>query len=331
MLFSKPVTLYKDQVAKLKSRGLLIDDEKYAEHCLQHVSYYRLAGYWWPFQDDKVNHTFKPNSRFDTVIKVYKFDSELRTLVFDVIEQIEISFRCKLAYHLSHEFGAWWFEDSSNFIDTTEHKESLNAIDRELGYNKKKEVFLKEHYKKYKSDTRRPPAWKTLEVLSLGTLSKLYGNLKNNCKSKDLIAADFGTANHTYLQTWLQALTQIRNVCAHHGRLWNKNLPGRPKLLSKPPLAWVQKVPPVNEHHMLYVHLCCMKYLFNVIHPGNNFTYRLYVLLKKYPNIDLNALGMHKDWHKEKLWNNKLHLGIVLRPTLYKASYLFSSIRKQLF
>ena len=73
-------------------------------------------------------------------------------IVFDVIEQIEISFRCKLAYHLSHEFGAWWFEDSSNFIDTTEHKESLNAIDRELGYNKKKEVFLKEHYKKYKSE-----------------------------------------------------------------------------------------------------------------------------------------------------------------------------------
>lgn len=329
MNFTKPAISHIDQLKKLKDRGLIVNDEDFALHQLQHISYYRLAGYWWPFQSDKVNHIFKPNSKFETVISVYRFDSELRSLLFDVIEQIEISFRSKLAYQLSHEFGAWWFEDATIFDNTVEHSKALNLIDREL-HNNKKEVFLKEHYKKYDTDTRRPPAWKTFEILSLGMLSKIYGNLKNTCTSKDAIAREFGTFNHTFLQPWLLSITQIRNICAHHGRVWNKNLPGRPKLMPKPLHPWVSKVPPVAEHHMLYVHLCCMKYLINVIHPGNNFTFRLFVLLKKYPNIDLNALGMHNGWQKEPLWNNRLHFGRVVRPMIYKVAFVFSSLRKQL-
>ena len=141
-----------------------------------------------------------------------------------------------------------------------------------------------------------------MEVVSFGVVSKLYGNLKPSVASKDIIAAEMGTVNHTFLPSWLQSITQIRNVCAHHGRLWNKNLPSRPKLLPKPPFAWVADVPPVNEHHMLYVHLCCMKYLLNVIHPSNNFTARIASLLDKYPNIDPNALGLKPNWQNEPLW-----------------------------
>ena len=76
-------------------------------------------------------------------------------------------------------------------------------------------------------------------------------------------------------------------------------------MLSKPPNPWITTVPPVAEHYKLYIHLCCMKYLFNVIHPGNNFTYRLFVLLKKYPNVDINALGMDAGWYKEDLRHTK--------------------------
>src|SRR5262249_54035384 len=161
----------------------------------------------------------------------------------------------------------------SFFINPKEHTETLNKIDAEL--QKSKEVFIKEHKQKYTSDTRRPPAWKTLEVASLGNLSKLYGNLKPSINSNDLIAKELGTVNHTYLPSWLQSIVQIRNICAHHSRLWNKKLPGRPKLLLKPPLSWISDIPPVNEHGMLYTHLCCMKYLMNTISPGNHFRFRL--------------------------------------------------------
>lgn len=306
MKFTKPATNIDFQINQLKSRGLIINDEAYAKKTLSDVSYFRLAGYWWPLQSDKVNHIFKPNSKFETVVKLYKFDAELRKMIFDLIEEFEIAFRSKMIYHLAHELTPWWFEDASNFQNSLEHVESMKTIQKDLSLNKKKEVFLAEHYKKYHSDTRCPPAWKTLEVLSLGALSKLYGNLTTKCKAKDLIAAEFGTANHTYFHSWVQDISQIRNICAHHGRIWNKNLPGRPKMLAKPPFPWLKVTPPVTKHGDLYIHLCCMKYLANIISPNNNYTYRLYVLLKRYPNVDLNALGIPKGWYKEELWRNKV-------------------------
>jgi abortive infection bacteriophage resistance protein len=300
MKYTKYAIDIDQQLSQLRSRGLQIADESAANAILQNISYYRLAGYWWPMQADKATHMFKPNSTFENVIAIYNFDRELRILIFDVIERIEIAFRTKLIYNLSHEVSPWWFEDSANFKNAVDHTKTLLAIDRELGQTK--EVFIKEHYKKYHTDTRRPPAWKTLEVASLGNISKLYGNLLPTIAAKDTIAAELGTVNHSFLPSWLQSITQIRNICAHLGRIWNKNLPGRPKLLPNPPYAWISNVPPASEHHLLYVHLCCMKYLHDRVIPANQFSQKLQDLLKKYPNIDPNALGLKTNWQNESLW-----------------------------
>lgn len=251
-------------------------------------------------QSDKVNHTFKPNSRFEDAIALYNFDRELRIILFDVIERIEISLRTKMIYHLSHEFDFWWFQKTDIFLDTRELIKTLAVLEEEL--ERSKDSFIKEQKKKYKEDLRFPPSIKSMEITSFGALSKLYGNLKPSVKSKDIIAAGFNTVNHTYLPSWLQSIAQIRNICAHHGRLWNKNLPGRPALLSKPPAPWLKKVPPVNEHHMLYIHICCRKYLLDVADRDHYFTVRLSELLKKYPSVDLNALGFPGDWESEPLW-----------------------------
>ncbi|MEP7197319.1 MAG: Abi family protein [Saprospiraceae bacterium] len=302
MKYSKAAITIKEQIDQLKNRGLIVSNEAEAEYFLQNISYYRLAGYWWPMQANKITHSFKPNSTFENIIAIYNFDRELRLYLFDVIERIEIGFRTKLIYHLSCEISPWWFEDSTNFKNEVEHTKTLMSIDREL--NQTKEVFIKEHYKKYLTETRRPPAWKSLEVASFGNISKLYGNLRSSKSSKDKIAAELGTVNHTFLPSWLQSITQIRNICAHHGRLWNKNLPGRPKLLSKPPNKWIADIPPAIEHHMLYIHLCCMKYLLNAINPSNQFSKRIKDLLEKYQNIDPNALGLKPNWQNEPLWSS---------------------------
>ncbi len=180
---------------------------------------------------NKETHLFKPNIKFEDAVLLYNFDHELRMLLFDVIEKIEISLRTKLIYHLSPEFDPWWFENHDLFSDTQELVKTLFKIQEEL--ERSKDIFIREHKKKYKDDRRFPPAWKTLELTSLGSLSKLYGNLKNGIKSKDLIAKEYGTVNHTFLPSWLQSIAQIRNYCAHHSRLWNKNLPGAPKLLTR--------------------------------------------------------------------------------------------------
>lgn len=300
MKYSKPAIDIDQQVTLLRKRGLIIDDEPVAKDYLRNISYYRLAGYWWPMQADKLNHSFKPNSTFENVIGIYNFDRELRILVFDAIERIEIAFRTKLIYHLSNDISPWWFEDSENFKNAVEHTETLLAIDREL--KQTKEIFIKEHYKKYHTDIRRPPAWKTLEVASLGNISKLYGNLLPAISAKDIIAAEMGTVNHSYLPSWIQSISQVRNICAHHGRLWNKNLPGRPKLLPKPPYAWINIVPSASEHHLLYIHLCCIKYLLDRVKPLNQFSHNILTLLQQYPNIDPKALGLKPDWQNEPLW-----------------------------
>ena len=254
-------------------------------------------------QSDKANHIFKPGSRFEDVLALYNFDRKLRLLLFDVLERIEIALRTKLIYHLSHEHGFWWFQNPDLFIRTREHIKTLTSLEEEL--ERSKEIFIKDHHKKYKDDFRFPPVHKSLAITSLGTLSKLYGNLKPLVKSKDIIAKEFGTVNHTFLPSWLQSFTQIRNLCAHHSRLWNKNLPGKPNLLPKPPFEWLKIVPTEKEFHMIYIHICCMKYLLNAIEPDNNFTHRMEELLTQYPNVDLNALGFKINWKSEPLWTNR--------------------------
>lgn len=299
-MFEKKALTIQNQIDALIDRGLVIQESDNAERVLSNVSYYRLGEYWHSMQYDKERHLFKENSKFKDVLALYNFDGELRILLFDVIEKIEISLRTKLIYHLSHEFNPWWFQNFDLFIDSKDLVKTLANLEVEL--SRTKDITIKNHFKNHKDDLRFPPSWKSLEQTSFGSLSKLYGNLKNTINSKDLIAIEFGAVNHTYLPSWLQSIAQIRNYCAHHSRLWNKNLPGTPKLLSNPPFSWLEDVPKQHEFQRLYIHLCIMKYMLNTILPNNDFSEKLVDLFKKYPNVDPNALGMKNNWKDEPLW-----------------------------
>lgn len=305
MFSKKPLTI-KEQIKQLKERGLIVLNTTLLEKYLSNISYYRLGEYWYVMQTDKEKHIFKPNSTFKDVIALYNFDAELRLLLFEVIEKIEISLRTKLIYHLSHEINPWWFQDFTLFSDSMALVKTLSNLEQEL--TRSKDKTIKNHFKNHKDDKRFPPSWKSLEQTSFGALSKLYGNLKPTVKSKNTIAQEFGAVNHTYLPSWLQSIAQIRNYCAHHSRLWNRNLPGTVKLLSKPPNSWItetENVPKQHEFSKLYVHMCLMKYLLNTIQPNNTFTKKLKALFQKYPNVDPNALGMKPNWNKEPLWKNQ--------------------------
>ena len=258
-MFEKPAFTKEQQLKQLKDRGLHFSNDAIALKYLSHISYYRLGEYWYVMHEDKENHTFKADSKFDDVVALYNFDAELRLLLFGVIEKIEISLRTKLIYHLSHEFDPWWFQNFELFSDSRALVKTLFNLEEEISRTKDKTI--KNHLKKHKDDQRFPPSWKSLEHTSFGSLSKLYGNLKNTIKSKDTIAEEFGAVNHTYLPSWLQSIAQIRNFCAHHSRLWNRNLPGTVKLLPKPPNPWISdldNVPKQHEFSKLYVHLCLM-------------------------------------------------------------------------
>lgn len=300
MQYRKGAVTIADQIAQLQSRGLIIPDVREAARQLSNISYYRLAGYWWPMQDDKVAHTFKPGSQLVTVLELYNFDRELRLLVFDVIERLEVSLRARLVYTLSLAHSPWWFEDPALFNNAVQHAETLVTMDGEL--RRSKEDFIRDHRQRYYTDARRPPAWKTLEILSFGTLSRLYGNLRPSVAANDAVAQHFLVPNHTYFRSWLQCISQVRNVCAHHGRLWNRAVAAPPKYIPKPPRHLAYAAPP--QPSRLYSALCCLKFMLHSVDYQNQLTQRIEQLFVAFPNADPGAMGFPANWAQEPLWQS---------------------------
>ncbi|SMB79488.1 Abi family protein [Hymenobacter roseosalivarius DSM 11622] len=185
----------------LQQRGLIIGDHAEAIRHLNNISYYRLAGYLLPLQADKQAHIYKPGSCFETALELYQFDQKLRVLAFDVIERIEVSVRTRLIYTMSHNHSPWWFEEVTLFTSPEDHAEALASIDGELA--RSHEEFILDHQARYSTDVRRPPAWKTLEIVTLGTLSRLYGNIRKDLAGRDEIAAHFLVPPKQYLSGWL--------------------------------------------------------------------------------------------------------------------------------
>ena len=285
-----------DQISILKSRGLMFDNEQEAVEYLKIISYFRLASYWKPMESDKLKHIFKPNSKFENVVTLYNFDKELRTLIFSAIQSIEIALRTKIIQIVSSNYGAFWFTEKSLFTNTTIFSKCLLNIEEEL--KRSKEDFLIEHFAKY-DNPPYPPAWKTLEVSSFGTLSKLYCNLADNNLKKQ-IARELGLPQHLYLESWIKSLSVLRNCIAHHARIWNRKYPWKPQIPPKLQSPWIQNS--TISHEKLYAQLCCIGYLLNAIHPNNNFKQQLKTLLSKYSIVDISAMGFPKLWYNEALW-----------------------------
>lgn len=301
MDYNKQAVSITDQIALLRERGLTIDDEAAAIHHLGTISYYRLAGYLLPFQSDKQLHIYKPGSRFETALELYRFDQKLRVMAFDIIERIEVSVRTQLIYTMSMDHSPWWFEDVSLFTSPDDHAEALASIDGEL--DRSHEEFIVDHKTRYGNDARRPPAWKTLEIVTLGTLSRLYGNIRKELPGRDAIAAYFLVPPQKYLSGWLQSITQVRNVCAHHARLWNRTIAAAPKRIKRPqPALYYAPIPQLTQNK-LYPALCCMNHLLFTISPGYGMGLRLQELFTAHPNVDPVAMGFPVNWQQEPIWS----------------------------
>lgn len=146
-LFTKSPLSITDQVALLKTRGLHFDNEVAATKFLSEVSYFRFVQYLRPMEADKKLHIFKPNSKFEDAVALYNFDTQLRCLMFEAIQGIEIALRTKVNHEFSMHHGAFWFYDTNLADDEHKFIENMNAVDREL--QRSKEDFIREHRQKY--------------------------------------------------------------------------------------------------------------------------------------------------------------------------------------
>jgi len=291
----RPITVA-EQIRTLKQRGLLFRDEDSAQKMLATVSYFRLANYWKPLEKDKLNHIFKPHSYFEDVVSLYSFDKELRLLIFCGIQGVEIALRTKVIHYVSLKYGSFWFADRSVFGSEPIFDKCLENIKVELA--RTREDFIKEHFLKY-DNPPYPPAWKTLEVSSFGTLSKLYCNLADT-KLKKAIASDFRLPQHLFLESWIKSLSVLRNCVAHHARVWNRKFPWKPQIPRRLAGDWLNLTDIPRER--IYAQLSCIAYLLDSINRGRSFKQQLKSLLAKYPNVDTRAMGFPDRWEEEPLW-----------------------------
>ena len=295
-IYTKQPLSIDDQTAKLRSQGLIIADENCAKKILGEVSYFRFAAYLRPMEADKQTHQFKAGSTFENAVALYEFDNELRQLLFSAIQRIEVALRSKIIQHFSMRHGAFWFMQMN--LHDSEHRflENLNSLDREV--TRSKEDFIKEHFRNY-DKPEFPPAWKTLELASLGTLSKLYYNFSDK-KTKKIIAREFNLPQHEVLESWMRSLAALRNHCAHHARIWNRFLNATPQLNARLRGLWINNYQ--VDANKLYATLCYIVYWLDSMERGDNFRVRLNVLLNKYPSVDVAAMGFPQDWENEPLW-----------------------------
>lgn len=296
MKFSKPPLSFHEQVELLISRGLNVTDLDDAAKILSNINYYRLGTYSWSFIKDHGDHHFAEGIYFEDIVDLYVFDRELRLLVLDAIERFEVALRTQWAYHLAHNKGSHCYLEPDSFNKVKFDFEGF-IKNLELEFKRTSESNILNQRKKY--EEQMPAIWITCELISFGWLSRCYDAI-NSRKLKTNIANNF-KLNEAIFSSFLHHITTVRNICAHHSRLWNRDFTIKMKI---PTHGDSQLIKSLNKEasSQLYNSLVFLEYLMNNINPKHHWKQRLFDLLKKY-NVDIKQMGFPENWDKLPIWN----------------------------
>lgn len=326
MEYSKKPLSLSDQIDKLTSRGLIIDNRELTKRYLSNISYYRLRAYTYPFQNNEegANHEFiRKDIHFSDVIDLYCFDRRLRTLIFNAIEKIEVAVRTKIVQIYCEATGeSNWYEDESLFKDDSfwanEKDESTGRIEKKEVFQydvlmddiasevkRSNEDFIKHFYGKY-SEPKNPPAWMTLEVISFGTLSRLFELLKKS-PMKDQVAKELGLPDDRILANWLHAIAVLRNCCAHHSRIWNRRYIVSVKLSYNTTYPFIDRdTIKLIRSNKLFAVLSCIKYFSDIISPGSDLKRNFLSLLGDGGQLlSMKEMGFPANWKYLDVWKDK--------------------------
>jgi abortive infection bacteriophage resistance protein len=341
--FSKPSISIKEQIELLKSRGLDIQHPERAERYLEVISYFRLSAYMRPFQNPSdQNHDFKKGIKFQQIVALHAFDRELRLMLMDAVERVEVAVRSMINVVMGEKYqceqepysGSHWYLNSERFNSQYNHQKLIETLQKKQHQEKRalqheeqkidqslhaeskkkalKDLKQRENYYRYYSNNYSepvlPPSWTVIEELSLGELSHLFKGLKRDADRK-AIAKRFNVPQDK-LVSWLHTLTFVRNCCAHHARLWNRELPISPKLMRD--TEW--KLPEVlpNSHiqpaKRLYPVLLLITHLMKQVSPDSCWVQNFLTLLEKYPEVPLNNMGFPMNWQQHPFFQQGVRL-----------------------
>ena len=219
----KPPATYEQQLHRLKERGCIIEDEAACADVLRKISYYRLSAYFLPFKDPAHDGKYFDGTTFARVYQIYEFDRKMRALLFSAIEEVEIYLRSQLSYHHAHAYGPSGYMDPENFSQRHDPGRFEEAVNREIKSNSAA-PFVKHHLEKYQG---KFPLWAAMELFTFGMLSRFYADMKTPDQKR--IAKACFHADPRSLESWLRCCTDLRNICAHYGRLYYRLFPAIPR------------------------------------------------------------------------------------------------------
>lgn len=317
--YKKPHLSFDEQIKHLESNGLIVPNKTYALKKLSHINYYRLSAYTISFQYPKncsKSGIFFENTSFSTIINLYDFDAKLRRLIFGALETIEVYIRTQIAYYHSKEYGAFGYLDKNSFNCSDEDfNELIEDIRKESKRSDEKFInHFKENY-----GTTDLPLWSVVEILSFGSVSKIFTAMKQSDKIQ---VCQNLPINHKIFKRWMHSLTILRNICAHHSRAWNRELrvpfaiPSNNYLFD--PLRKITKNKFKEEingeliyenkefdnNNSIFFALSVIKYLFDNIGEEVDFVSEIKKLMATHPNIDLNAMGFIDGWENLDIWSD---------------------------
>jgi len=297
IMFTKPALTIDQQIDLLIGRGMEIPNRNIARQYLSHINYYRLRAYWLPFEIEPVagKHLFHIHTTFENVITLYAFDRELRLLLLDAIERMEISLRTQWASVLALKYGPFAHEDTTLFKNQFTWQNGYDDLIKE--YTRSSETFAG-HYRTKYSYLNSPPIWVACEMMMLGQLSRWLQNLKLP-KDRQTIANAY-KLDEKILISFLHYLTIVRNHCAHHGRIWNRKFGLKMRLPYKP--NYLAETLNPKEDRRIYNTLTMMAYLFNHFNPDSSWSTRVINLIKNHPQVNLADMGFPQNWKQRPIW-----------------------------
>lgn len=207
----KEAKTYEEQMQILIQHGCNVTDPADCIRQLSLINYYRLSAYFLPFR--KNDKEYQEGTYFDRVVQIYEFDRKLRSVLLEATEVIEISLRTRLSYLHAHQYGPLGYLDAKNFNARHNHTKFLENLRHEIQRNSKLPMVI-HHKKKYRG---KFPIWVVSELFTFGMSSYFYNDLTTPDQKK--IATQYHS-NFKDLASWLRCLTDLRNICAHFGRLY---------------------------------------------------------------------------------------------------------------
>ncbi len=312
-VYNKPHLSLADQLGTLKKRGLQVSDDVAAIECLHRNGYYRLSAYWYPFRkivENQRTNDFLPDSKFEDAHALCIFDKNFKLLLLDAIESVEIAVRAEIALHLGssdifahtkpHLFRPQF--TTSNKSGTIQYeiwkKKFNDAVHRS------RDEFVKHHERKY-GDRSTLPIWIAIELWDFGLLSWFYSGMQTpDCVA---VAKRFSIPDWNLMESWLRSLNYVRNIIAHHGRLWNINLADSPKLPTKVGTIVefddLLTLPKINTR--IYSICCILCHFSKVIDLKSSWSQDLINSIESFPQMpyaSIQDMGFPPDWQSHSFW-----------------------------